>query len=105
MAKYDSTNKDALLKWNLQIQSEGQVAGNKDYRHLVVPQPANTLSAEVKAKIEELREEGIIIIDKPYQAKDFSVWHRTGCRSAGGYGLCSPLCVGGNRQKGHLFPD
>ena len=70
--KYDSMNKDALLKWNFEYSPKGKLPGNQDYRILVVPQPANTLSAEVKAKIEELREEGIIIIDKPYQAKDFS---------------------------------
>ena len=27
---------------------------------------------EIKAKLEDLREEGIVIIDKPYQAKNFS---------------------------------
>ena len=70
--KYDLINKDALLKWNFEYSPKGKLPGNQDYRILVVPQPANTLSAEVKAKIEELREEGIIIIDKPYQAKDFS---------------------------------
>lgn len=70
--KYDSMNKDALLKWNFEYSPKGKLPGNQDYRILVVTQPASTLSAEVKAKIEELREEGIIIIDKPYQAKDFS---------------------------------
>ena len=54
------------------IQSEGQVA-----RKPGLPHPGGSAAGkypvcEVKAKIEELREEGIIIIDKPYQAKDFS---------------------------------
>lgn len=61
--KYDSMNKDALLKWQ---------AGCQAYRILVVPQPQQLLSAEVKAKISELRQEGVIIINAPYQAKDFS---------------------------------
>lgn len=59
--KYDSMNKDALLKWK---------TGSQTYRILVVPQ--QQLSAEVKTKIEELRQEGVLIIDAPYQAKDFS---------------------------------
>lgn len=61
--KYDSMNKDVLLKWQ---------AGSQAYRILVVPQPQQLLSAEVKAKIEELRQEGVIIINAPYQVKDFS---------------------------------
>lgn len=70
--KYDLINKDALLKWNFEYSPKGKLPGNQDYRILVVSQPESTLSAEIKAKLEELREEGIIIIDKPYQAKDFS---------------------------------
>ena len=70
--KYDLINKDALLKWNFEYSPKGKLPGNQDYRILMVSQPESTLSAEIKAKLEELREEGIIIIDKPYQAKDFS---------------------------------
>lgn len=70
--KYDLMNKDALLKWNFEYSPKGKLPGNQDYRILVVSQPDSSLSAEIKAKLEELREEGIIIIDKPYQAKDFS---------------------------------
>lgn len=70
--KYDLINKDALLKWNFEYSPKGKLPGNQDYRILLVSQPDSSLSAEIKAKLEELREEGIIIIDKPYQAKDFS---------------------------------
>lgn len=70
--KYDLINKDALLKWNFEYSPKGKLPGNQDYRILMVSQPESSLSAEIKAKLEELREEGIIIIDKPYQAKDFS---------------------------------
>ena len=70
--KYDLINKDALLKWNFEYSPKGKLPGNQDYRILVVSQPDNSLSAEIKAKLEELREEGIVIIDKPYQAKNFS---------------------------------
>lgn len=70
--KYDLTNKDALLKWNFEYSPKGKLPGNQDYRILVVSQPDSSLSAEIKAKLEELREEGIVIIDKPYQAKNFS---------------------------------
>ena len=70
--KYDLMNKDALLKWNFEYSPKGKLPGNQDYRILVVSQPDSSLSAEIKAKLEELREEGIVIIDKPYQAKDFS---------------------------------
>ena len=70
--KYDLINKDALLKWNFEYSPKGKLPGNQDYRILVVSQPESSLSAEIKAKLEELREEGIIIFDKPYQAKDFS---------------------------------
>ncbi len=64
--KYDSMNKDALLGWKVGNQA------NQGYRILVVPQPQNTLSTEVKAKIEQLKAAGIVIIDSPYHAKDFS---------------------------------
>ena len=70
--KYDLINKDALLKWNFKYSPKGKLPGNQDYRILVVSQPESSLSAEIKAKLEELREEGIVIIDKPYQAKNFS---------------------------------
>ena len=70
--KYDLINKDALLKWNFEYSSKGKLPGNQDYRILLVSQPDSSLSAEIKAKLEELREEGIVIIDKPYQAKNFS---------------------------------
>ena len=70
--KYDLINKDALLKWNFGYSPKGKLPGNQDYRILVVLQPESSLSAEIKAKLEELREEGIVIIDKPYQAKNFS---------------------------------
>lgn len=70
--KYDLINKDALLKWNFGYSPKGKLPGNQDYRILVVSQPESSLSAEIKAKLEELREEGIVIIDKPYQAKNFS---------------------------------
>lgn len=70
--KYDLMNKDALLKWNFEYSPKGKLPGNQDYRILVVSQPDSSLSAEIKAKLEELREEGIVIIDKPYQAKNFS---------------------------------
>lgn len=70
--KYDLINKDALLKWNFEYSPKGKLPGNQDYRILMVSQPESSLSAEIKAKLEELREEGIIIIDKPYQAKNFS---------------------------------
>ena len=70
--KYDLINKDALLKWNFEYSPKGKLPGNQDYCILMVSQPESTLSAEIKAKLEELREEGIIIIDKPYQAKNFS---------------------------------
>ena len=70
--KYDLINKDALLKWNFEYSPKGKLPGNQDYRILVVSQPESSLSAEIKAKLEELREEGIVIIDKPYQAKNFS---------------------------------
>lgn len=70
--KYDLLNKDALLKWNFEYSPKGKLPGNQDYRILVVSQPESSLSAEIKAKLEELREEGIVIIDKPYQAKNFS---------------------------------
>ncbi len=70
--KYDLINKDALLKWNFKYSPKGKLPGNQDYRILVVLQPESSLSAEIKAKLEELREEGIVIIDKPYQAKNFS---------------------------------
>ena len=70
--KYDLINKDALLKWNFEYSPKGKLPGNQDYRILVVSQPDSSLSAEIKAKQEELREEGIVIIDKPYQAKNFS---------------------------------
>lgn len=70
--KYDLMNKDALLKWNFESSPKGKLPGNQDYRILVVSQPESSLSAEIKAKLEELREEGIVIIDKPYQAKNFS---------------------------------
>ena len=70
--KYDLINKDALLKWNFEYSPKGKLPGNQDYRILVVSQPDSSLSTEIKAKLEELREEGIVIIDKPYQAKNFS---------------------------------
>ena len=70
--KYDLMNKDALLKWNFEYSPKEKLTGNQDYRILVVSQPESSLSAEIKAKLEELREEGIVIIDKPYQAKNFS---------------------------------
>lgn len=70
--KYDLINKDALLKWNFEYSPKGKLPGNQDYRILVVSQAESSLSAEIKAKLEELREEGIVIIDKPYQAKNFS---------------------------------
>lgn len=70
--KYDLINKDALLKWNFEYSPKGKLPGNQNYRILVVSQPDSSLSAEIKAKLEELREEGIVIIDKPYQAKNFS---------------------------------
>lgn len=70
--KYDLINKDALLKWNFEYSPKGKLPGNQDYRILMVSQPDSSLSAEIKAKLEELREEGIVIIDKPYQAKNFS---------------------------------
>lgn len=70
--KYDLINKDALLKWNFEYSPKGKLPGNQDYRILVVSQPDSSLSAEIKAKLEVLREEGIVIIDKPYQAKNFS---------------------------------
>ena len=70
--KYDLINKDALLKWNFEYSPKGKLPGNQDYRILVVSQPDSSLSAEIKVKLEELREEGIVIIDKPYQAKNFS---------------------------------
>ena len=70
--KYDLMNKDALLKWNFKYSPKGKLPGNQDYRILVVSQPESSLSAEIKAKLEELREEGIVIIDKPYQTKNFS---------------------------------
>lgn len=70
--KYELINKDALLKWNFEYSPKGKLPGNQDYRILVVSQPDSSLSAEIKAKLEELREEGIVIIDKPYQAKNFS---------------------------------
>lgn len=70
--KYDLMNKDALLKWNFEYSPKGKLPGNQDYRILVVSHPESSLSAEIKAKLEELREEGIVIIDKPYQAKNFS---------------------------------
>lgn len=70
--KYDLMNKDALLKWNFEYSPKEKLPGNQDYRILVVSQPESSLSAEIKAKLEELREEGIVIIDKPYQAKNFS---------------------------------
>lgn len=70
--KYDLINKDALLKWNFKYSPKGKLPGNQDYRILVVSQPESSLSAEIKAKLEELREEGIVIIYKPYQAKNFS---------------------------------
>lgn len=70
--KYDLINKDALLKWNFEYSPKGKLPGNQDYRILVVSQPDSSLSAEIKAKLEELREEGIVIIGKPYQAKNFS---------------------------------
>ena len=70
--KYDLINNDALLKWNFEYSPKGKLPGNQDYRILVASQPDSSLSAEIKAKLEELREEGIVIIDKPYQAKNFS---------------------------------
>lgn len=70
--KYDLMNKDALLKWNFEYSPKGKLPGNQDYRILVVSQPDSSLSAEIKAKLEELREEGIVIIDKSYQAENFS---------------------------------
>lgn len=70
--KYDLINKDALLKWNFEYSPKGKLPGNQDYRILLISQPDSSLSAEIKAKLEELREEGIVIIDKPYQAKNFS---------------------------------
>lgn len=70
--KYDLISKDALLKWNFEYSPKGKLPGNQDYRILLVSQPDSSLSAEIKAKLEELREEGIVIIDKPYQAKNFS---------------------------------
>ena len=70
--KYDLINKDALLKWNFEYSPKGKLPGNQDYRILLVSQPDSSLSAEIKAKLEELREEGIVIIDKPYQSKNFS---------------------------------
>lgn len=70
--KYDLINKDALLNWNFEYSPKGKLPGNQDYRILVVSQPESSLSADIKAKLEELREEGIVIIDKPYQAKNFS---------------------------------
>ena len=68
--KYDSMNKDALLRWRVDDEARGNQSGRQDYRILVVPQ--QQLSAEVKAKIQQLREAGIIIIDAPYEAGDFS---------------------------------
>lgn len=56
--KYDSMNKDALL--------------HQPFRYKVLVVPQKELSAEVKEKIEALRQAGVIIIDQPYKAKDFS---------------------------------
>ena len=75
--KYDSMNKDALLrlahaeKGVITLQQDGKLlAHSPQYRILVVPQ--KNLSAEVKAKIEELRQAGVVVIDQPYVANDFS---------------------------------
>ncbi len=68
--KYDLMNKEVLLKWDLSYDLKGTMPNHHDYRILMIPQ--QNLSAEVKAKIKELREEGIIVIDSPYQASDFS---------------------------------
>lgn len=68
--KYDSMNKDALLQVKVSNGSFHSDALSPAYRILVVPQ--KNLSAEVKAKIEELRKAGIVVIDAPYQQKDFS---------------------------------
>lgn len=75
--KYDSMNKDALLRLAhaeqgvITLWQDGKLQMHSpQYRILVVPQ--KELSAEVKAKIEELRQAGVVIIDQPYEAKDFS---------------------------------
>lgn len=68
--KYDSMNKDALLQVKASNGSFQTDAHSPNYRILVVPQ--KNLSAEVLAKIEDLRKAGVIIIDAPYQQKDFS---------------------------------
>ena len=68
--KYDSMNKDALLQVKVSNGSFHSGALSPAYRILVVPQ--KNLSTEVKTKIEELRKAGIVIIDAPYQQKDFS---------------------------------
>lgn len=92
---YDSMNRDALLR--LATVEDGCIVlpGGARYRVLVMPQynpqahaplsadnlsaaEANAIpavySAEVKAKVDAFRQAGVIVIDKPYTADDFSAF-------------------------------
>ncbi len=75
--KYDSMNKEALLgmaqahEGRIVMQQDGKpLAHSPQYRVLVVP--PKTLSPEVRNKIDELKAAGVVVIDSPYRASDFS---------------------------------
>ena len=76
--QYDSFNPDVLLRLAKVENGEMVLPSGARYRIVVLPgkrlmDPAfNGYSKEVVKKIEELREGGVIIIDKPYTADDFS---------------------------------
>ncbi|MBQ7421666.1 MAG: DNA-binding protein [Prevotella sp.] len=75
---YDSMNRDVLLNLASVEDSCIILPGGARYRVLVIPRqnPMNPslsgLSEAVKRRVEEFRKAGVIIIDKPYEADDFS---------------------------------
>ena len=81
---YDSMNKDALMRLATVEDSCIALPGGARYRVLVVPEyhpqssPVHPIPAvysqEVLDKIESFRRAGVIVIDKPFAAEDFSAY-------------------------------
>ena len=75
--QYDSLNPDVLLNHATARDGRMVLDGGAQYRVLVVPgrrpmNPQAIASAAADKKIEELRKAGVVVIDKPYTAGDFS---------------------------------
>ncbi len=76
--KYDCINKDALIEGSKVENGRLIMPGGISYRILVLPGKTKMdpsfkgYSPEVEQRIAELREAGVVIIDQPYTASDFS---------------------------------